>query len=56
MEPKHGRNRQRFDLLASDPDVAAQQLVSLGASVLGRTADGVELADPDGNEFLLRVG
>jgi catechol 2,3-dioxygenase-like lactoylglutathione lyase family enzyme len=56
VEPKHGRNRQRFDLLAADPDVEAQRLVTLGASVLGSMADGVELADPDGNEFILRAG
>ena len=56
VAPKHGRNRQRFDLTLADGDMAAEvvRLVALGATRLGRTADGtVELADPDGNEFCL---
>jgi glyoxalase superfamily protein len=55
VEPKHGRNRQRFDLVTADPSSEAERLVSIGATVLGDLVDGVELADPDGNEFALRT-
>jgi catechol 2,3-dioxygenase-like lactoylglutathione lyase family enzyme len=51
VEPKHGRNRQRFDLVTADPASEAERLVSLGATRLSALPDGVELADPDGNEF-----
>ncbi|MBA2640997.1 MAG: VOC family protein [Nocardioidaceae bacterium] len=57
--PKHGRNRQRFDLTLADGDLAAEidRLVTLGATRLGSAGDGaVELADPDGNEFCLTHG
>ena len=49
------RNRMHF-VLAADGDVDAEieRLVSLGASVVERRADEVEMADPDGNEFVLR--
>ena len=50
---KHGRNRQRFDLATDDPDGEAERLVALGATVLTTHGDAVELADPDGNEFLV---
>lgn len=53
-EPRNGRNRQRFDLIAADLIGAAQRLVSLGAARLADLPGGVELADPDGNEFRLR--
>lgn len=56
VEPRHGRNRQRLDLVASDPDAEVERLVSLGATLLGGWPDAVELADPDGNEFGLRAG
>ena len=59
MAPKHGRNRQRFDLTLVDGDLSAEvdRLVTLGATRLGRVADdAVELADPDGNEFGLTQG
>ena len=59
VAPKHGRNRQRFDLTLADGDLAAEvdRLLALGATRLGSTPDGVvELADPDGNEFCLRHG
>lgn len=50
VNPKVGRNRQRFDLALADDGI--DRLVSLGATRLGTGADGtVELADPDGNEF-----
>ena len=54
--PKHGRNRQRFDLALAgeDPTAEIERLVALGATRLGNTGeDAVELADPDGNEFCL---
>jgi catechol 2,3-dioxygenase-like lactoylglutathione lyase family enzyme len=50
---KHGRNRQRLHLAATDPDAEVARLVALGATEIGRVLDSVELADPDGNEFLL---
>jgi hypothetical protein len=56
VTPKHGRNRERFDLVVSDGDLATEvdRLVGLGATRLDTAADGsVELADPDGNEFRL---
>jgi hypothetical protein len=59
VAPKHGRNRQRFDLVrtGSDPAAEIDRLVALGATRLGSTGDsGVELADPDGNEFWLAYG
>ncbi len=59
MAPKHGRNRQRFDLTLADGDLAAEvdRLVALGATRLGSAGDGaVELADLDGNEFCLTHG
>jgi predicted enzyme related to lactoylglutathione lyase len=57
--PKHGRNRQRFDLILADGDPTAEieRLVALGATRFGSTGNGaVELADPDGNEFCLTHG
>jgi catechol 2,3-dioxygenase-like lactoylglutathione lyase family enzyme len=51
VEPKTGRNRQRFDLVTADPASEMERLISLGAIRLSDLPDGVELADPDGNEF-----
>ena len=56
VKTKHGPNRQRFDLVTDDPSTEAERLISLGATRLGDLADGVELADPDGNEFSLQAG
>jgi hypothetical protein len=56
VEPKHGRNRQRFDLVATDPAYEVERLLTLGAIRRTDLVDGVELADPDGNEFSLRAG
>jgi len=66
VAPKKGKNRQRLDLAAPDlaaPDLAApdlatevERLVALGATELGDRDDGVELADPDGNEFSVCPG
>jgi hypothetical protein len=50
-EPKTGRNRQRFDLVTTGLTNETQRLVSLGATHLSDLPDGVELADPGGNEF-----
>ena len=55
VAPRHGRNRQRFDLsVAADLGAEVDRLAALGATRLGVAEDGaVELADPDGNEFHL---
>jgi Glyoxalase-like domain len=52
----NGRNRQRFDLVTADLTSDAERLVSLGATRLSDLPDGVELADPDGNEFGVHAG
>ena len=56
VAPRQGRNRQRFDLVAADPVGEVERLTSLGATHRADLADGVELADPDGNEFVVRAG
>jgi len=56
VQPQRGRNRQRLDLVAADPGREVDRLISLGATRSKDLADGVELADPDGNEFSLRAG
>ena len=53
VAPQHGRNRQRFDLAAADVPAEVARLVSLGATRVAEHDDAVELADPDGNEFLV---
>lgn len=58
-EPLHERtapNRMYVVLVADDVEAEVERLVGLGASVVGRDADTVEMADPDGNEFHLRAG
>ncbi|MGN9908739.1 VOC family protein [Phytohabitans sp. LJ34] len=58
VAPKVGKNRQCFDLVAGGDDQQAEvdRLVSLGATRLPAGPDGaVWLADPDGNEFSVRV-
>lgn len=55
VAPRHGRNRQRLDLVAADLSREVDRLMSLGATRLTDLVDGVELADPDGNEFGLRT-
>ena len=55
VEPRTGRNRQRFDLVTAGPPSEAERLVSLGATRLSDLPDGIELADPDGNEFRLHT-
>src|SRR4051794_8441941 len=56
VPPKHSRNRQHFDLAAPDPSAEVDRLVSLGATRLGQRDGGVELTDPDGNEFFVAHG
>lgn len=52
LTERAGRNRMHFVLIASDDlDVEVERLVGLGARVVGRRGDGVEMADPDGNEL-----
>lgn len=51
VAPKLGRNRQRFVLAAADLVQEVARLIELGATRLGEWDDGIELADPDGNEF-----
>ena len=55
VERKTGRNRQRFDLVTAGPTSEAERLVSLGATRLSDLPDGIELADPDSNEFRLHT-
>jgi len=49
-----GRNRQRFELVADDAEAELQRLVSLGATRVTDRPGEHELADPDGNEFVVR--
>jgi catechol 2,3-dioxygenase-like lactoylglutathione lyase family enzyme len=51
VAPKQGRNRQRFDVAADDLQAEVARLTWLGATRLAADDEGVELADPDGNEF-----
>ena len=55
VAPRHGRNRQRLDLVTADLGAEVDRLRSLGATWVTDLVDGVELADPDGNEFGLRT-
>lgn len=50
-----GHNRQRFLLAAEDPVEQAQRLLALGASLREERTDGLDLLDPDGNEFSVRA-
>jgi catechol 2,3-dioxygenase-like lactoylglutathione lyase family enzyme len=59
LNPKHGRNRVRFELAlpaGGDQRAETERLLALGATRIGtgRGAAGeAMLADPDGNEFCL---
>lgn len=55
LNEKHGRNRMYFVLVADDLDAEIDRLIGLGASLVERRGDAVEMADPDGNEFVLRA-
>lgn len=57
VAPKIARSTQRYLLTAPDEDMRTEidRLVSLGATILSIGDDGsAELADVDGNEFLVR--
>lgn len=54
--PPESRRRQRFDLVSSNPAADADRLVALGAERPRAAADGIELADPGGDVFVLRAG
>ena len=51
--PKVTRDRQCFDLVASDVPTEVARLVDLGATRLTERDGGVELADPGGHEFMV---
>lgn len=53
LAEKLGRNRERLHLATTDLEAEVARLTALGATEIGPLLDGVELADPDGNEFLL---
>ncbi|MBB6629869.1 VOC family protein [Nocardioides sp. KIGAM211] len=56
LAPRHGRDRQRFDLVADGVSAEVERLVGLGATRLeapDARGEVVALADPDGNEFAL---
>lgn len=53
---KAGRNPQRPDLVTADLEGEVERLTGLGARVLARGDDLVELADPGGDELTLRRG
>ena len=55
VEPQHGPNRQRFDLVTDDLSGETDRLISLGATRLGALADGNDLTDVDGNKFGLHT-
>ncbi len=51
---KQGRNRLRWVLeTANSLDTELDRLLGLGAALEGKDAERAELADPDGNEFIL---
>lgn len=55
LNERASRNRMHFVLVASgDLDAEVDRLAGLGASVVGRSGDAVEMSDPDGNEFWVR--
>jgi predicted enzyme related to lactoylglutathione lyase len=55
LNERSGRNRMHLVLAASDLGAEVERLVALGASVVERLPDEVEMADPDGNEFRVRL-
>ena len=55
VPPSRRRNRQRFDLVSADLTSEVERLVLLGATRLSDLPDGVEMADPGGNEFRLHT-
>jgi hypothetical protein len=55
LNERHGPNRMYFVLVADRLGAEVERLVGLGASVIQRFDDYVEMVDPDGNEFVLRA-
>lgn len=53
---RYGKNRQAFDLVASDLLAEVARMVALGATELGERDCCKELADPDGNGFSVSRG
>ncbi|GAB3746062.1 VOC family protein [Microlunatus parietis] len=56
VNAKSPRTWQRFDLITADVAGESDRLVSLGATRVSESSDGVELADPDGHAFSLGRG
>ena len=54
--PRVGRSPQWLELVADDLEVELSRLVGLGAAVVRREGDVVDLTDPDGTTFTLREG
>ena len=54
LNERHGRNRMHFVLLADDLGAEVSRLMEVGATVVERRGAEIELADPDGNEFVVR--
>ena len=52
--PAHRRNRQRFDLICTEPEIEVERLLALGATRREDQDGHLELADPGGHEFGLR--
>ena len=55
LNQRHGRNRMYFVLVADELEGEVERLSGLGASLVERRADEAQMADPDGNEVLLKV-
>ncbi len=55
-EARDLRNRQRFDLVSDDPAAEVERLLSLDATRGDLLPIGVQLLDPDGNQFRVRPG
>ena len=53
LNERSGRNRMHLVLATDDLGAEVSRLEDLGASVVERRAGGVEMADPDGNEFVV---
>ena len=51
LGPRQPENRFVLELAAADPGAEAEQLVGLGAGIVGRHEGVVVLTDPDGNEL-----
>jgi hypothetical protein len=54
-DPPTGRDRQRFELVATDLDGDLERLVALGATVSEREDGAVVLSDPGGDVFVVRA-